>query len=179
MAEYVQCPDCNHKNLPIMIDGRTIWPDTCENCGGDISTCDVLNGDLTAASQIPLPPVPQAEAIPEKEIEWVLISEDARARLTLHNGDSYDVGREHTLSDYLMAFSNVGRLQARIYAENDQLFLLSLGTTNQTMVDRRCYFASQTVELQHDSIVILGRRPDEMNGFDDHERCAFFKVEKR
>lgn len=110
---------------------------------------------------------------------WIITSEDGEARLLVTSGDSFDIGREHTLKEYLYRYSMVGRLQARIEASGDSLIIKNLGRTNKIMVDGRIVFEDQIAELKDGSRVILGRNPDEMGGYDDRENCAFFQVKKR
>ena len=114
----------------------------------------------------------------QKKTTWLLVSEDGEARLSVASGDAFNLGREHTLKEYLKRFSMVGRLQARIEANGDELIIKNLGRTNKIMVDGRIVFEDQSAALKNGSRVILGRNPDEMGGYDDRVNCAFFRVEK-
>lgn len=150
---------------------RSPYPMECPLCFEDLSMVPVTEESVNSQSV-------STDDIAHQRSTWVFVSEDGQARLPIKSGDTFDIGREHTLKEYLSRFSMVGRLQARLTADNDKLTITNLGRTNRIMVDRAIIWEDQVAELNNDSKVILGRNPDEMGGYDDRDNCAFFRVEK-
>ena len=164
MALVKRCPDCGTLYA-------SPYPMACRECFADLSMIPVKEESLERQSD------PTASKS-LKSNEWAFVSEDGQALLKIKQGETFEIGREHTLKEYLCRFSMVGRLQARLAADDDRLIITNLGRTNKIMVDRTIIWEDQSAELRNESKVILGRNPDEMGGYDDRENCAFFKVEK-
>lgn len=167
MALVKICPVCGKAY-------KSPYPLECSLDLEDLSIVPVTEESMNIDSSI------QTDNSGKQQVtQWMFVSEDGQARLIINEGDSFDVGREHTLREYLRDFTMVGRLQARLTINQDgNLTITNLGRTNKIMVDRVIVFEDQTVEVHNGSTVILGRNPDELGGYDDRKNCAFFKIEK-
>jgi pSer/pThr/pTyr-binding forkhead associated (FHA) protein len=147
MVRYMNCPNCHKQNRPGLL--------LCEFCGHQLITLSEMSRYKTGALgaiEIPWKPYTPGETTPDKPQTGVLheapfitlevVESGEKLRLKTHGHIS--LGRADTdsswqptvdLTPYGAVEKGVSRMHADLFFENDQVFVLELGSANGTRVN--------------------------------------------
>lgn len=145
--KMVRVCECGTKNAP---NARK-----CSSCNEDIS-------DIT--------PTPDVEQETKDAISFVLSSLDGQFAYKITT-DEITIGRENTMSEYLLVKSYVSRSHARVTKVNNELFIENLSNTNFTYVNNKKI--TEKTKLQDGDEIGLGGT--NING-KCQEQAAYFLV---
>ncbi len=148
-TSFVRICECGQKN---QVNARK-----CNKCGEDIF-------DIT-----PIPDFNESIEV-KKEKSFILSSLDGQYTYEIKS-DRIVIGRENVMSDYLLTKSYVSRSHAKLYLENNQLYIENLSNTNFTYINN-AKILEKTKLNNLDEIGLGGKI---LNG-SYQEYAAYFKV---
>ena len=197
MNKYKICPECNKKNEPYVIEciyceaeltGVKITDEETENtelnntnvqtpvvmkmirlcdCGNknpaNARKCSICNEDISDITPIP-------DTKETQTLSFILNSMDGQYAYTISKNEII-IGRENVMSDYLINKKYVGRSQAKLTINNNELWIENLSGTNPTFVNNKKITEKTKLsdgdEIGLGGIVINGSR---------QEQAAYFLV---
>ncbi len=170
----VICPVCSHRNMP----GEVF----CQNCGFQLpqrSIADLEEREKKPSEQPPLeletsPMVSKMEAEAPQVVRGVLVVRATKAEIDLNQGKAeVTLGRADPLREIYPDIdltshggdtAGVSRLHARLVAEEGQVFIEDLNSTNYTFLNRqklqpgRLYLLEQGDEIRLGLFVLEYRK---------------------